>query len=208
MSKNQQDEKWQSLVKDGKEAGRNKNLRMSAEKFQRAYEASRSFAIDDLRRGESAYYLAYARYLEHQNIEAVQLFEESLEYMLRDQSHLQRCAQIHSTLAAIYFGMKQLELAEHHVKESLALEQKEARESWENIQLLSSILVTLQKYSEAVPVLEKLIACQKLAHPSKFLCRRRAHTRYAGSHRSEASDWKAVAGFLPNKLHSFWADLR
>lgn len=166
-NRNNTEATWTALVKSGKEAGRNKNLKSSAEKFAQAYETSRAFPEQDSRRGESAYYLAYTRYLEHDNSDAIRLFEEALNHMQTNPDQQQQCAQIHSLLAAIFFGEKELEIAERHLRKSLELEAQQSRESWENIQLLSSVLVALRKYDEAIPVLEKLIEYQKQLHPQE-----------------------------------------
>ncbi len=114
-------ERWQQLVSEGKSAGRQRDLYGSASKFQDAYNVSRSFERDDPRRGESAYYLAYARYIEQKPEVATGLFEEALEYMLLDKSQVQRCGQIHSILSAIYFGLSELDEAEKHIHTSMKI---------------------------------------------------------------------------------------
>ena len=57
---------WDELVAAGKEFGKARNLQASAQKFQEAYDLSRSFSHTDDRRAESAYFLAYARYVQKQ----------------------------------------------------------------------------------------------------------------------------------------------
>ncbi len=52
--------------------------------------------------------------------------------------------------------MRQLDIAEIHTKQAIQIEEGLSKESWENVQLLSSILVSLHKYEEAIPVLEKI----------------------------------------------------
>ncbi|MBI1272140.1 hypothetical protein GC174_17065 [bacterium] len=151
-------ERWQKLVGEGKSAGRARDLHGSALKFQDAYDLSRSFEKNDPRRGESAYYLAYARYVEQKPEVATGLFEEALQYMLPDKSLAQRCGQIHSILAAIYFGLSELDEAEQHIRASMTIGDELSQESWENVQMLASILMIQKNYSEAVPLLEKLVS--------------------------------------------------
>lgn len=158
---------WDDLVAEGKELGRQRNLRGSLEKFDQAYEISREFDAQDSRRGESAYYLAYAKYVSKKNSEAIDLFEEALSYMLKDPNQRKQCMSIHSILAAIHFGLNLLDRAEFHVRESIKLQSDPSEESWENVQLLASILVTLKKYVEAAPVLEKLINYQATISPAE-----------------------------------------
>ena len=159
--------RWQALVSEGKEAGRRRDLHDSASKFQDAYDVSRSFEQNDPRRGESAYYLAYARYIEQKPDVAIALFEESLEYMLTDKSLAPRCSQIHSILAAIYFGLSQLDEAEKHIRSSMKIEEQLSQESWENIQMLASILMIQKNYREAVPLLEKLVDVYREKAPTQ-----------------------------------------
>lgn len=149
---------WEFLVREGKNAGRHRDVQLSASKFQEAYDVSRSFPQNDPRRGESAYYLAYARYIEQKPEVAIGLFEEALQYMMPDESLAQRCGQIHSILAAIYYGLSELDDAEKHIRASMQIGEKLSQESWENVQMLASILMIQKKYREAVPLLEKLIS--------------------------------------------------
>lgn len=161
-------ERWQKLVSEGKNAGRQRDLRRSASKFQDAYDVSRSFDNDDPRRGESAYYLAYARYIEQKPEVATGLFEEALEYMLPDESQAQRSGQIHSILAAIYFGLSELDEAERHIRASMKLGEELSQESWENVQMLASIMMIKKNYKEAVPLLEKLVSIYRDKSPTEL----------------------------------------
>ncbi len=158
---------WARCISDGKNAGKQRNLSLSAQKFEEAYKISRDFPVDDKRRGESAYYLAYARYIEKNNLEAAKLFQEALSYMLKDKEpeSISRCAQIHSILAANFFHLSEIDKAEHHVKASIELEHQLQQESLENIQLLSALLVMGKKYQEAIPVFEKLLDAQTRLAP-------------------------------------------
>jgi tetratricopeptide (TPR) repeat protein len=158
---------WQALVEQGKHAGRLKDIHGSALKFQEAYDVSRSFPENDPRRGESAYYLAYARFVEQQPTIAIALFEEALQYMLADKALAQRCSQIHSILAAIYFGLSQLDEAERHSRASMTIERELSQESWENIQMLASVLMIQKNYGEAVPWLQKLIKIYQEKAPAE-----------------------------------------
>lgn len=163
----QESESWSLFVSEGKAAGRNKDLRLSSENFQNAYEASRTFSVGDSRRAESAYYLAYTRYLQKQYEEAIELFEEALKHFKSDKTKQQKCAQIYSLLASMWFELRRLDLVEENVKKSLQIETQLSTESWENIQMLASVLVTLRRYEQAVPVLEKLISYQKRLLPQE-----------------------------------------
>lgn len=161
-------ERWQKLVSEGKNAGRQRDLRVSASKFQDAYDVSRSFERDDPRRGESAYYLAYSRYIEQRPEVATGLFEEALEYMLPDKSQAQRCGQIHSILSAIYFGLSELDEAEKHIRSSMKIGEQLSQESWENVQMLASIMMIKKNYKEAVPLLEKLVSIYRDKAPTEL----------------------------------------
>lgn len=161
-------ERWQKLVNEGKNAGRQRDLRGSASKFQDAYNVSRSFERDDPRRGESAYYLAYARYVEQKPEVATGLFEEALEYMLPDKSQAQRCGQIHSILSAIYFGLSELDEAEKHIRASMKIGEELSQESWENVQMLAAIMMIKKNYKEAVPLLEKLVSIYRDKAPTEL----------------------------------------
>ncbi len=161
-------ERWQKLVSEGKNAGRQRDLRGSASKFQDAYNVSRSFERDDPRRGESAYYLAYARYIEQRPEVSTGLFEEALEYMLPDKSQAQRCGQIHSMLSAIYFGLSELDEAEKHIRSSMKIGEQLTQESWENVQMLASIMMIKKNYKEAVPLLEKLVSIYRDKAPTEL----------------------------------------
>jgi tetratricopeptide (TPR) repeat protein len=161
---------WSVRISEGKNAGKGRNLKLSADKFEQAYRISRGFAPDDKRRGESAYYLAYARYVAKNNVEAAKLFQEALNFMTQDKDpeSLLRCSQIHSILAAIFFHLSELDNAEHHIRSAIELEHQLQREGLENLQLLSAILAMRHKYDEALPVFEKLIELQARMAPDSL----------------------------------------
>lgn len=161
-------ERWEKLVSEGKNAGRARDVHGSASKFQDAYNVSRSFERNDPRRGESAYYLAYARYVEQKPEVATGLFEEALEYMIPDKSQAQRCGQIHSILSAIYFGLSELDEAEKHIRSSMKIGKELSQESWENIQMLASLTMIKKNYNEAVPLLEKLVSIYRDIAPAEL----------------------------------------
>lgn len=152
---------WETLVALGKEAGRNKDITSSAQHFFDAYEVSRTFEKQDPRCGESAYFLAFTRYLQHKTIEGTRLFNEYLRYPPEHTGGPERYAHVLSLLGAIYFGSDELDEAERHIRAALALEKKLSGESWENHQFLVSILMVQKRYREAIPHLESLLNHQE-----------------------------------------------
>lgn len=149
-------ENWQQLVNKGKDAGRSKNVDASAEYFLSAYHQSKEFPETDPRRGQSAYFLAFTRYVQKKNLEAVKLFNEYLQYPASGAEDLQKQAQVHSLLGSIYFGYEQMHDAEIHIQKSLELESQCLGASWENQQFLASILMMQKKFEQAISPLESL----------------------------------------------------
>ncbi len=150
-------EKWATLITEAKAAGVSKNTLLAESKFEDAYEISRSFQPSDPRRGEIAYYLAYARFVNKKGILAIALFEESLEFMLKTPSQAKQCTMIYSIIGAIYYDLGDFEKAEQHIRNSLDLEDRYSFSSQENPQLLISILMGQNRYLEAIPYLEKQV---------------------------------------------------
>lgn len=159
--------KWLRLVKSGTNAARAKEFAAASAKFREAYELSRKLPDGDRRRGESAYHLAYARFLERDCDTALQLFDEALQHLQNDPQERARCAHVQSILAAIHLGARQLKEAEQHIEQSLELERELAEESMENHQLLASILLAQKRYSDSIKVLEKLLEQQKSVNPDE-----------------------------------------
>lgn len=151
-----QTERWELLVKRGKDAGRNKDIAASAEYFAAAYELSKSFARIDPRRGESAYFLAFTKYLTGNSSEAIRLFNEYLKHPADKTGGEDRCAHVHSLLGAIYFGSEEMEQAENHIRKSIEMETDKGSPSKENQQFLASILMLQKEYNQAIPVLTEL----------------------------------------------------
>ncbi len=161
MNTNTMTTDWESLIDKAKGLGREKDLKGSTDLFQRAYDLSRDFEQGDLRRGESAYYLAYGRYVGGDKVVASELFKESLQYFDLDITNAVKISHIHSILGDIYYGLKQFEAAEHHLKESIKIEKQFNIESWDSEQLLASVLFAQKKYEQSIPYFEKVLEQQK-----------------------------------------------
>jgi len=164
-AKKQLEDKWHNLMESGKSAARNKDRTASTANFQEAYQLSRSFANDDRKRGESAYHLAYVKFLVHDLSEALNLFDESLQFMQSDPGLNTKCAHVHSLLASIHLESKEFHEAEQHIRASLEIERKSTQESVENKQLLAYILLAQRRYFESIEVLEKLLVIQQREKP-------------------------------------------
>lgn len=161
MEHNTEQSAWEKFVAKGKDAGRSKNIASSAQYFLEAYKVSKTFRKNDSRRGESAYFLGFTRYLENKSIEAARLLNEYLEYPAEETGGAERYAHVHSLLGAIYFGASELDKAKDHIETALKLERALFGESWENHQFLVSILMTQKHYKEAIPHLEFLLKHQE-----------------------------------------------
>ena len=183
---------WDELVAAGKEFGKARNLQASAQKFQEAYDLSRSFSHTDDRRAESAYFLAYARYVQKQLRTASTLFKEFLERFDGRNEAQKRCSDICSMLGAIYKDLGELDHAEKYVRRSIEITKEISGSNRINYTFMTSILMRQDRYSEVIPVMEehlKSLSNDEIA-PRKSIMEMLAFANHEINDDAEELKWK------------------
>ena len=149
----EQQKRWNTLVERGKAAGRKKDLKESGAYFEAAYRVSRSFAKKHPIRRDSAYFLAYSKFVEEDKKRAEVLFNEFLDHPLINEAEKTKIAGAWSLLGSIHYEGDQERAAECFAK-AIELQKALGLASFENELMLGTIKMLEHKYAEAIPLLE------------------------------------------------------
>lgn len=148
------------MVTRGKQAGSRKDLKGASEYFEAAYKVSRSFSKKDVLRRDSAYYLAYAKFIEEDKTRAAALFQEFLDHPLISEADGIKVASALSLIGTIHYGSDNAKAAEYFEK-ALEIQRRLGLSTFENETMLGTIKTLEHKHAEAIPHYEAAFDKQK-----------------------------------------------
>lgn len=160
-----QRERWDTLIRRGREAGRNKDLKGASAYFDAAYGVSRSFPKKDQIRRQSAYFLGYAKFVENDRTRAAGLFQEFLDHPTIEEAEEKEVAGALTILGTIYYGIDNAKAAVFFER-GLEIQRRLGLSTLESETMLGSIKILEHEYRQAITYYEPAYEKQKTRDPA------------------------------------------